>query len=91
MKNICVIDVWQWLTLHHPGMDAVITSSQQRLKIIKLPVAETGEMGLGEMPKQKVGFLHAGIACLIDKAAQPVGSLFVHDRPLDPVLLILTC
>ena len=51
MKNICVIDVWQWLTLHHPGMDAVITSSQQRLKIIKLPVAETGQMGLGEMPK----------------------------------------
>ena len=72
------------LAVAHPGMDAVIASSQQRLEIIELPVGKIGKMGLGKMPKQQVGFLHAGIACLIDKTANPVGSLFVHDRPLVP-------
>ena len=46
--------------------------------MIKLHITESGKMILGKTPEKKVGFLHPGIAGLIDQPADSGAARFGH-------------
>ena len=54
-----------------PEINLTVTRLQKRLIVIKFLITETGKMVLRETSEKEVGFLHAGIAGLIDQPADP--------------------
>ena len=54
-----------------PGIDAVIAGIKKCFILVELFVAQVRQVQFGKPAKQKIGFLHARVAGLIDKAAQP--------------------